>query len=121
MTLATPLPASLWHGHEMLFGYGAVVLAGFLLTATPGWSGRPPVKGAALAALVVIWLAGRLASAGGGAIPGIAAAIDLAFLPALAVAIAPALQAAPRRNFLFLQVLGVLVLANLAVQLDALD
>ncbi|MCC2665500.1 MAG: NnrS family protein, partial [Geminicoccaceae bacterium] len=69
----------------------------------------------------VIWLAGRLASAGGGAIPGIAAAIDLAFLPALAVAIAPALQAAPRRNFLFLPVLGVLVLANLAVQLDALD
>ena len=52
VTLAAPLPASLWHGHEMLFGYGTAVLAGFLLTATPGWSGRPPVKGAALAALV---------------------------------------------------------------------
>ena len=121
VALPTPLPATLWHGHEMLFGYGTAVLAGFLLTATPGWSGRPPVKGAALAALVLIWLAGRVASSAGGAIPGIAAAIDLAFLPALAVAIAPALQAAPRRNLVFLPVLGVLVLANLAVQLDALD
>ena len=121
VALPTPLPASLWHGHEMLFGYGTAVLAGFLLTATPGWSGRPPVKGAALAALAVIWLAGRLMSFAGGSVPGIAAAIDLAFLPALAVAIAPALQAAPRRNLLFLPVLGLLVLANLAVQLDALD
>ena len=121
VALPTPLPASLWHGHEMLFGYGTAVLAGFLLTATPGWSGRPPVKGAALAALAVLWLAGRLMSFAGGSVPGIAAAIDLAFLPALAVAIAPALQAAPRRNLLFLPVLGLLVLANLAVQVDALD
>ena len=35
LALPSPLPASLWHGHEMLFGYGAAVLAGFLLTATP--------------------------------------------------------------------------------------
>jgi uncharacterized protein involved in response to NO len=121
VALPTPWPASLWHGHEMLFGYGTAVLAGFLLTATPGWSGRPPVKGAALAALAMIWLAGRLMSFAAGSVPGIAAAIDLAFLPALAIAIAPALQAAPRRNLLFLPVLGLLVLANLAVQLDALD
>jgi uncharacterized protein involved in response to NO len=120
VALPTPLPATLWHGHEMLFGYGTAVLAGFLLTATPGWSGRPPVKGAALAALVVIWLAGRLASSAGGAIPGIAAAVDLAFLPALVIAIAPALKAAPRRNLLFLPVLGVLAIANLVVQLHAL-
>ena len=39
--LASPLPASLWHGHEMLFGYGAAVLAGFLLTATPSWRPGP--------------------------------------------------------------------------------
>ena len=119
--LPTALPASLWHGHEMLFGYGTAVLAGFLLTATPGWSGRPPITGAGLAALVVIWLAGRLASSAGGAIPAVAAAVDLAFLPALALAVAPALRAATRRNLVFLPMLGVLVLANLAVQLDALD
>lgn len=119
--LASPLPASLWHGHEMLFGYGAAVLAGFLLTATPSWSGRPPVRGAALAALAAIWLGGRLASLAGGSVPGFAAAVDLAFLPALATAIVPALRAAPRRNRVFLPMLGVLLLADLGVHLDALD
>jgi uncharacterized protein involved in response to NO len=117
----SPFPASLWHGHEMLFGYGVAVLAGFLLTATPGWSNRPPVRGGALAALALIWLAGRLLSSAGGAVPTLAAAVDLAFLPALAIAITPALQAAPRRNRVLLPVLGVLLLANLGVHLDALD
>jgi uncharacterized protein involved in response to NO len=121
MALPTSLPASLWHGHEMLFGYGTAVLAGFLLTATPGWGGVPPVKGAALGALVLIWLAGRVAISAAGAVPALAAIADLAFLPALAVAIAPALQAAPRRHLVFLPVLGILLLTNLAVHLDALD
>jgi uncharacterized protein involved in response to NO len=119
LLLPSPLPASLWHGHEMLFGYGSAVLAGFLLTATPGWSGRPPVKGAPLALLVLTWLAGRVASSAGGGAPVLAAAIDLAFLPALALAIAFALQAAPRRNLVFMPVIGVLLLLNLGVHLDA--
>jgi uncharacterized protein involved in response to NO len=105
----------------MLFGYGTAVLAGFLLTATPSWSGRAPVRGGALAALAAIWLAGRLATLAGGAFPALAAATDLAFLPALALAIMPALRAAPRRNLAFLPVLGMLTLANLVTQLDGLD
>jgi uncharacterized protein involved in response to NO len=120
LVLPSPFPASLWHGHEMLFGYAAAVLAGFLLTATPSWSGRPPVSGSGLAVLALIWLAGRILSSAGGAIPALAAAVDLAFLPALAIAITPALQAAPRRNRVFLPVLGVFLLANLGVHLDAL-
>ena len=56
LALPSPLPASLWHGHEMLFGYAAAVLAGFLLTATPSWSGRPPVSGIGLGVLALIWL-----------------------------------------------------------------
>lgn len=119
--LPAALPASLWHGHEMLFGYGGAVLAGFLLTATPGWSQRQPVHGWSLAALAGLWLAGRLAIAFGGTLPGLAAAIDLAFLPALAVAIAPALEGAARRNLVFLAILGVLFVANLAVHLHAGD
>ena len=121
LALPSPLPASLWHGHEMLFGYAAAVLAGFLLTATPSWSGRPPVSGIGLGVLALIWLAGRAASSAGGVFPAVAAAVDLAFLPALAIAITPALQAAPRRNRVFLPLLGVLLLANLGVHLDALD
>jgi uncharacterized protein involved in response to NO len=108
VALPSPLPASLWHGHEMLFGYGAAVLAGFLLTATPNWSGRPPVSGIGLGVLALIWLAGRVTSSAGSSLPVLAAAVDLAFLPALAIAMTPALQAAPRRNRVFLPVLGCL-------------
>jgi uncharacterized protein involved in response to NO len=112
------LPPLLWHGHEMLFGYATAVLAGFLLTSTPSWSGLPPVAGGPLAGLALLWLAGRVASWFGGGLPAAAVIVDLAFLPALALAIAPHLQAAARRNLVFLPLLGGLLLANLAVDLD---
>ena len=32
---------------------------GFLLTAIPNWTGRLPVNGPSLGALVALWLAGR--------------------------------------------------------------
>jgi uncharacterized protein involved in response to NO len=118
--LEAALPPTLWHGHEMLFGYGAAVLAGFLLTATPGWAGTAPVRGPALAGLSALWLAGRLGMALGAQVPGLAAAIDLAFLPALMVAISPALQSAARRNLVFLPMLAALTSANLATHLEAL-
>lgn len=73
-----------WHGHEMLFGFGAAVLAGFLMTAIPNWTGQMPLSGPPLAALAGLWLAGRLAMAGAGWLgfwP--AAIIDALFLPAL--------------------------------------
>lgn len=50
-----------WHLHEMLFGYVGGVIAGFLLTAVPNWTGRLPVIGAPLAGLAGLWLAGRAA------------------------------------------------------------
>ena len=53
-----------WHVHEMIFGYGAAVLAGFLFTAVPNWTGRMPVRGWPLAVLLALWVAGRLAVAG---------------------------------------------------------
>ena len=52
-----------WHVHEMLFGFVAVAIAGFLLTAVPGWAGRPPLRGPPLAALAALWAAGRIAVA----------------------------------------------------------
>ena len=39
-----------WHIHEMLYGYVPAIVAGFLLTAIPNWTGRLPVCGAPLAA-----------------------------------------------------------------------
>ncbi|WP_343316113.1 NnrS family protein [Brucella sp. BE17] len=49
-----------WHAHEMVFGFSSAVLAGFLLTAVPNWTGRLPVSGMPLALLFGAWLAGRL-------------------------------------------------------------
>lgn len=76
--------APLWHAHEMAFGFAPAVLAGFLLTAIPNWTGSLPVSGRPLIGLVGLWAAGRLAMAGA-AVTGmpVAAAIDAAFLPVL--------------------------------------
>jgi uncharacterized protein involved in response to NO len=45
---ARALPPARWHGHEMLFGFVAAAIAGFLLTAVPTWTNRRPVAGGAL-------------------------------------------------------------------------
>jgi len=49
-----------WHRHELLFGFGVAIIAGFLLTAVQTWTGRPGLSGVPLAALVAMWLAARL-------------------------------------------------------------
>lgn len=76
-----------WHVHEMLFGYLGAVIAGFLLTAVPNWTGRLPVAGTALAALFFLWVAGRVAMLAASS-SLLAAVIDAAFLFLLAAIIA---------------------------------
>lgn len=73
-----------WHAHEMLFGFASAVLAGFLLTAVPNWTGRLPVSGVPLVLLFGLWCLGRLIFL----VPDLfgmtsAAVIDGLFLPAL--------------------------------------
>lgn len=103
-----------WHIHEMLFGYLAAVVTGFLLTAIPNWTGRLPVQGLPLLALVLLWLAGRFAVFFSAEIGWLAAAVlDCAFL--LAVAGAAATEIVAGRNWRNLKVLApvtVLLLAN---------
>jgi uncharacterized protein involved in response to NO len=74
-----------WHVHEMIFGFLPAVIAGFLLTAMPNWTERPPIKGITLMLLWSLWLAGRLVIA----IPWIplliSAIVDGAFLVAMAI------------------------------------
>lgn len=78
---ALPIEAGLsFHIHEMLFGYSSAIVAGFLLTAIPNWTGRLPVCGAPLALLVAVWVLGRLAMAfqpGPALLPAV---VDSAFL-----------------------------------------
>lgn len=84
MPLGGDFGAALWHAHEMVFGFAPAVLAGFLLTAIPNWTGGLPVAGRPLMVLAAIWAAGRLAMAGA-AVTGVplAALIDASFLPVL--------------------------------------
>ncbi|WP_037456698.1 NnrS family protein [Skermanella stibiiresistens] len=110
-----------WHTHEMLFGFTAAVLVGFLLTAIPNWTGRPTVTSAPLGGLAALWLVGRVAMLTGGALPWQAVAlVDSAFLPLAALAMLPPLVAAGnKRNIAFPFVLIGLGAANLALHLDA--
>ena len=78
-----------WHKHEMLFGYTSAVIAGFLFTAVPNWTGRLPVIGYRLMAIFALWLAGRVAMLLGDAVPyNVTAIIEAAFLPVLGAVIA---------------------------------
>lgn len=77
-----------WHVHEMLFGFLPAVITGFLFTAIPNWTGRLPIQGSSLGALLVVWLAGRAAVALSAEIGwAFALLLDAAFL-ALVVAAA---------------------------------
>src|SRR5919109_4962274 len=46
------LPPTIWHAHEMVFGFAIAVVAGFLLTAASNWTGRRTATGLGLGALV---------------------------------------------------------------------
>jgi len=104
-----------WHAHEMIFGFVAAALAGFLLTAVASWTGQRGFAGPPLMVLVAVWLGGRIAMAPGLDVPqSLAAAIDLAFLPAVAIAVAPSLiRAGNVRNLPLVAFLVLLFAANL--------
>lgn len=76
-----------WHIHEMAFGFVGAIVAGFLLTAVPNWTGRLPVVGARLAGLFALWLAGRIGSLLVPVLGPWAAAADLVFLTVFAIVI----------------------------------
>ena len=112
----------IWHAHEMVFGYAAAVISGFLLTAVANWTGLPATRGAGLAALIALWAAGRAAVWFGDALPGLlVAVIDIAFLPAVAVTIGvKVVRARNFRNLIMVAILAAFTLGNIALHLDAL-
>ena len=120
------LPAALspldWHVHELLYGYLPAVIAGFLLTAVPNWTGRPPRKGMVLLSLVLVWIAGRAALLYALAMPqGFAATIDLLFLPFLMVILGSEIVAAKNwRNLPIIGVLGIFFLGNAIFHVEAI-
>lgn len=69
-----------WHVHEMVFGFLPAVILGFLLTAIPNWIDRPPLRGAKLAGLWVLWVIGRVVIAVPWFPPLVVSMLDGAFL-----------------------------------------
>ena len=116
LTLPTEFGPLAWHRHEMLFGFVGAVIAGFLLTAIPNWTGRLPIAGGPLASLFGLWLAARgavLFSAQVG--PLVAALLDVGFYVILAALAAREVLAAKNRNF------PVVILVLLFAIANALD
>jgi uncharacterized protein involved in response to NO len=111
-----------WHGHELLFGFIAAAIAGFLLTAAPVWSGGPVLCGRPLAALLALWVAGRAAMLAAGSLPpALVAAVDGAFLPAVALAATRSLWGSGQhRNYGVVALIAVLAAANLTMHAQAL-
>ena len=113
------LHSVIWHSHEMLFGFAAAVIAGFLFTAVRNWTGLPTPTGIALAGLTALWIAARVLIISGPA--PLAAIADVLFLPAIAFAVAvPILRSKNARNYKVLAVVialaavhGVFHLASL--------
>ncbi len=114
LSSATYFPNSYWHAHEMLLGYAAAVIAGFLLTAVKNWTGKPTVTGDQLAGLCLLWLYGRILPFYSGLLPdALIALVDFAFLPALAYQVSkPIIAVKQYRNLFFIGLLLLLTLGN---------
>lgn len=112
-----PLSANptLWHGHEMLFGFATAVIAGFLLTAVANWTDRRPAGPGLLALLSLLWVAGRLAVLVQPRLPWpLLAILEGAFLPLLALVMSRVLILSRNtRNLMLVPFLWGLALLNL--------
>lgn len=113
------LQGPLWHAHEMLFGFTLAVVVGFLLTAGRNWTNRPTLTGWPLAALALLWLAGRVLvlTPFGWAAALVTSAFPLAAAVALGI---PFYAARSKRNYFFVGVLVLLSLATFVVHLGQL-
>ncbi len=121
LVLPTHLAPAVWHAHEMIFGFAAATVAGFLLTAIPNWTGRLPLQGWPLALLVALWTLGRIAVLISAEVGALAAAVaDLSFPAVFFAVVAREILAGKNwRNLPVLAALALLLAANLLVHLDA--
>jgi uncharacterized protein involved in response to NO len=110
--ISLPAASMAWHMHEMVFGFVVAVVIGFLYTAGRNWTGLWTPRGPYLAAIALLWLAGRVAMLSTTSAWG--AAIDAAFLP---LATWPLYRVIARsdnkRNVVMVVILALLILANL--------
>ena len=114
LILPTALDPIAWHAHEALFGYLSAVFAGFLLTAVPNWTGRPPRVGWTLLGLLVLWIVGRVSVLMSAYLsPWIVAVLDLPCLVAVgAIALREILISSNWRNLIVVAMIGAFAAGN---------
>jgi uncharacterized protein involved in response to NO len=119
--LPTAFDSVSWHAHEFLFGYLTGVVAGFLLTSVPNWTGRLPIVGWPLGGLFALWVGGRIAVALSGLLPSLLVAIiDVAFPVTLGLVIAREIIAGKNwRNLIVLAMLAVFTFGNILFHWEA--
>ncbi|MGL5030062.1 MAG: NnrS family protein [Aeromonas sp.] len=102
-----------WHSHEMLFGFGAAIVAGFLLTAVQNWTSHPGVRGWPLALVIGLWSLPRLLLPWLGEQSLLLMVADLLWLPLCAWFLAkPIVITRQWRNLFFVPLLLILTLLN---------
>ncbi|OUR77457.1 hypothetical protein A9Q83_10925 [Alphaproteobacteria bacterium 46_93_T64] len=116
------MPLSIWHAHELIFGVIIAIVAGFLTTAVPVWTGTPRIRGAQLIFLFLLWFAGRIAIVFSAKFPAeIVALIDLLLIPALAFTIAkPIITQKLWRNLGFIPLLLLIMIGNTLIHIEEL-
>jgi uncharacterized protein involved in response to NO len=121
LSLPTAFDPVSWHAHEFLFGYLSAVIAGFLLTAVPNWTGRLPIVGWPLAGLFALWLIGRVAVLVSQHLPPLGVALaDLALPLALAAVIGREIVAGRNwRNLIVLAMLAAMAIGNAVFHWEA--
>jgi len=112
-----------WHAHQMVYGFAAAGLAGFMLTAVPNWTGAPARHGVPLIVLSALWLVGRIAMTLPRIFsPAITALLDLAFIPALAsLVVGPLVAAGKARNLVLLVPLALFWIGDVLMQVEFLE
>jgi uncharacterized protein involved in response to NO len=112
-----------WHAHEFLWGYLSAVVAGFMLTAVPNWTGRLPVVGGPLAGLWSSWALGRLVVFFSEELPPLlTAGVDLLFLALLIAMLGREIVAGRNwRNLKVLLLVGFLLAGNTVFHLESLS
>lgn len=117
----TSVSAMQWHAHEMIYGYGLAIIAGFLLTAVKNWTGIQTLHGKPLLGLFTIWVIARMLLLGGTSYLVLAALADLLFGILLMVAIAyPIIKTRQWKQLAVISKLILIVTANILFYLGAL-
>ena len=120
--LPNAYPIISWHAHEMIFGFTAATVTGFLLTAVKNWTGIQTVNNKPLLALFILWLLSRLLAFVPGAwvLPTLAVTDSLYLLFVTLAFSAPVFKVKQWKNLAFSGKLLILFIANIIFYLGLL-